>query len=856
MIGQTLRHYRIETKLGAGGMGVVYRARDTHLDRSIAIKILPPNGSVDEERSRRLAQEAKAASALNHPNIITIYDVGSYAVHDTPVEFIAMEFVSGKTLDRLIGRKGLPLTSALRYAVQIADALAAAHAAGIIHRDLKPANLMANDQGLVKVLDFGLAKLAEPSKPDVFAATESVHIALELKTEAGTILGTVAYMSPEQAEGKEIDARSDIFSFGAVLYEMVTGRRAFAGDSKLSVLATILQKDPPPVRDLVEGVPREVEKIISRCLEKDPQRRWQSMADLKLALEDLLQDIEAGRLDAGPTPVARRRSMRWLLAIALTLAGLAGSGSYIAGRLHRNPPANFQRLTFRRGDVTSARFAPDGRTIVYNAEWDGAPSEIFSTLAGYHESRSLGLPPGKVLAISSTGEIAILLGEREEGTLARVPLAGGSPREVLEHVTDADWGPDGSTLAVIRTVGGKNRIEYPIGKVLYETTGRPPYSLSVSPDGTMLAFFDYDGEMGDFAVAVVGTDGRKRNLCRGWRGITRLTWVPKGDEIWFSATHLGADPALEAVTLSGKQRTVAQMPGWMVIQDIAKDGQVLMSVSNSRIAASYRSMSEKTERDMSWLDTSYVYDLSHDGREMLLLELSYGEGRNPAIYLRKTDGSPAVLLGHGNRPAFSPDGKSVVAIRTDPDKSQLVVLPTGPGEQRFLTTKGLRYESAEWIPGGDRILFTASDQGHPMRTYVQSLAGGPPQPVSPEGVRGGQVSPDGKYMVVTSGSKYTLFPLTGGESRVIGDVEPGERPVGWSTDGRYLYLRQFVAEGRGLQFWRLEAATGRRQVWTDVSPADPVGVTFASAVVAPDGSSYAYSYQRDISNLYLVKGLD
>ncbi len=370
MIGETLRHYRIEAKLGAGGMGVVYRALDSHLDRAVAIKVLPAAALGNAERRARFAQEAKSASALSHRNIITIYDVDTGQVDGQPVDFIAMEYVAGKTLDKLIGRKGLRLTEALRYAVQIADGLAAAHQAGIIHRDLKPANIIVSEQGEVKILDFGLAKLSEP-EPDAHAVTESVHLDTLLQTDAGTIIGTVAYMSPEQADGHKVDERSDIFSFGAVLYEMITGRRAFSGDSKLSTLASVLHKEPAPLSQPEDEVPREVERIINRCLRKDPQRRWQSMADLKVALEDVLEEWDSSK--SGTTKfTARTRSgqrglplMFWIAVVVLALA----AGAYVGSQLLKEPQPSFERLTYRRGDVTGARFSPDGQTVVFSAQW-------------------------------------------------------------------------------------------------------------------------------------------------------------------------------------------------------------------------------------------------------------------------------------------------------------------------------------------------------------------------------------------------------------------------------------------------------------------------------------------------------
>jgi len=853
VVGKTLLSYRIEAKLGAGGMGVVYRAVDSRLDRKVAIKVLPASALSSADRERRFVQEAKAASSLNHPNIVTIYDINTQELEGESIQYIAMELVAGETLHHLIRGKGLRIRDALKYATQIADALAVAHAAGIVHRDLKPSNVMVTPQGLVKILDFGLAKLGGTTKPDAYA--ETMHAQGAPLTEEGMVLGTVAYMSPEQAEGKQLDARSDIFSFGSVLYEMVTGRQSFSGASKLSSLSAVLYKEPQPVAEAVPDIPPELDRIISRCLKKDPERRWQTMADVKVALEELREELESGSLAISKPKGGKRatRQARWLAlgALASLLLGLV-PGAYFARRFFGSHPPSFQRLTFRRGDVTSARFAPGG-TVVYSAEWGGAPSTLFSAQPGNREARPLGLPSGRVLAISPTGEMAVLLGGGPVATLARVSFSGGAPREILENVSGADWGPDGESLAVVRTVAGRYRLEYPVGTVLYETEGRPPVSPRVSTDGELVAFFDFDAEVGDASVCVAGRNRPKQVLSRGWRGTGALNWSPKGDEIWFSANQSGGDPALYAVNLSGRQRVLSQVAGWIVMQDVARDGRVLLSAVNSRLGILYVPPDGSTERDLAWLDASLVYELSDDAKLLLFVELSGGEGRNAAIYLRKTDGSAAVRLGYGNRPSLSPDGKWVLCIRYEPGHSQLLLLPTGPGESRLLNVEGMRYESAEWFPDGKRILFTGNQAGHPVRTWIYDLDGKGPKPITPEGVRATRVSPDGNSFVIAEAHKLSLGDISGGSPRTISDLQSGETVVRWSGDGRYLFLRQL--EGDTIRVSRLDASTRRKEPWRVLKVPEPGAEFFGPLALSADGKAYACSFQRDLANLYLVKGL-
>jgi Tol biopolymer transport system component len=457
-----------------------------------------------------------------------------------------------------------------------------------------------------------------------------------------------------------------------------------------------------------------------------------------------------------------------------------------------------------------------------------------------------------VLAISSSGEMAILLGGEDVGTLARVPFGGGAPREVLEGVSGADWGPDGESLAVVRALGGKFRLEYPIGTVLYETEKRPPMMPRVSTDGKLVAFFDFDVEVGDYALCVIGPNHPRQVLSRGWRSIGALNWSPDNREVWFSGGQPGGDPALYAVTLSGAQRLVSQTGGMIVMQDVARDGRVLLTTVNSRLGIHYLPPNGGAQRDLAWLDSSLMYDLSNDAQSIVFVELSSGQGRNSAIYLRKTDGSPAVQLGSGNRPSLSPDGKWVACIHHEAGTSSLMLLPTGPGESRFPKIEGMHFDGVEWFPDNKHILFTGNETGHETRTWMYDLETNQSTPLTPEGTRGTRVSPDGKWFITVDAHKLLLSPVSGGDSKTIADLQ-GESVVRWSGDGRYLFLQQ--REPASIKISRLDMTTRRKEPWLIVKVPEPGAQFLGPLALSADGKACATTFQRDLANLFLVRGL-
>jgi Tol biopolymer transport system component len=845
LAGSRLGPYEITSAIGAGGMGEVYRARDTRLGRDVAIKVVAADEVPNPDRLRRFEQEAKAVAALEHPNILAIHDVGT---HDGTA-YVVFELLEGETLRQRLERGPLPLRKATELGAQICQGLSAAHTRGIVHRDLKPENLFITRDGRIKILDFGLARLSEGPSPEDQDAVQT-----RTATMKGLVVGTAGYMSPEQVRGKPADQRSDIFSFGAVLYEMLTGQRAFRGATRADTLTAILTKDPPEMSAANVPPSPALERIVSRCLEKEPEERFRSAHDLEFALETLSGRSASSLPLATAQPVRRR----WQLkagASAVIVTGLLAGAFILGRRLEERPIPSFRQLTFRQGTVSSARFTPDGQTIVYSAAWGGGLPEVFTTRPDTVESRALGLA-NTTLVATAPGEMAVVQHtvHRFQGTLARTSLAGGAPREVAQWVWDADWTQDGARFAVVLWSGGKTRLEFPIGKRLYEGSAniRNP---RISPRGDHVAFID---GWSSGSIVVVDSSGKSRVLSAGWGSAAGLAWSPEGKEVWFTASKDGVGQALHAVNLSGKERLIARVPGELTLQDIFRDGRVLLTQTRPRGEAWGLPPGETQERDFSWLDETAVKDVSDDGKSFVFVDRGF-------VYLRHTDGSAPVRLCEGADAALSPDGKWVISyLPTSP--SQLTMLPTGAGEPRTLPPGTVHdHDGVWWFPDGKRILISGREHGQGRRLFVQSLDEGVPRPLAPEDAWPGDatrpISPNGTLVSIFTPlpGHWTLRATDGrGEPNPIpGLPVPTDADVlRWSADGRYLFVRERAA-GLPVRIQRLNLKTGKREPLKQLGPTDAAGVSSDNLTVflTPDGRSYVYSYRRELSDLYLVEGL-
>lgn len=831
--GTRLGPYEIVSPLGAGGMGEVYRARDTRLGREVAVKVLPQHLSASPEVRARFEREARTISGLSHPHICTLFDVG----REGGADFLVMELIEGETLAARLQRGALPVAEVLRLGAQIAGALDRAHRAGVVHRDLKPGNVMLTRSG-AKLMDFGLARetgLAGGqgiSGGTMAALTQSPTMAQPLTSE-GSIVGTFQYMSPEQLEGREADERSDLWAVGCVLYEMASGRRTFEGDSQASLIAAILKDQPRPIAELQPMTPPGLDWLVRRCLAKDPEDRWQNARDLAFQLEWIGEQ--------GAVPAA--------------LPGAAAA-----------PPVQevtYRPLTFRRGYVMNARFLSDGQTVVYGAAWNGGPERIYLTRIESNDSVELALPPASLLGVSRQGELALSLRRvyrrgwlDTRGVLARAPLFGGAAREMVEDISEADWAPDGRSLAVIRRLGMENGIEFPIGQVLYSST-QLKSTPRVSPDGIQVAFIAHFSGMGH-EIRVAGGDGRVRTLASLDCWPAGVCWSLEGNELWFGQWGGPEGSVISAVTLDGVRRVVARLPGTCVLHDRAASGDLLVEQMMLCFVTAVFEPGATRERDLTWFDMGLAKDISADGRTLLLDEQGTGVGAHAQVFLRTTDGAPPLHLGAGLGRGLSPDGRWA-CVKRGPD---LVLLPTGAGQPREIQLPGIDVSyMTGWFPDGESLFVEGSEAGRPTRLYAVSLRGKAVRPITAEGVAmppGAScrpLSPDGRrILALVNPGELTVHDTETGDQVGGCRIEPEEEPIRWHADGRDVFL--WSPGVNPVRIQRVNVETGERRLWKELIPSDPTGIICTRFIVmTPDGETCAISYMRNQSQLHLVRGL-
>jgi DNA-binding winged helix-turn-helix (wHTH) protein/Tol biopolymer transport system component len=607
-----------------------------------------------------------------------------------------------------------------------------------------------------------------------------------------------------------------------------------------------------------------------RLIETLPRRGYRLIAPLESAESAKLEPPSGGGAVLDP-PAARLLPSRhplFPLGVILSLACLLAAWWWTRHQDAKLPEPGFQRLSFGRGTILSARFAPDGQSVIYAAAWDGKPFQLFRTRTGSLESRSLGVD-ADILAISPSGEMAVLLNQRfrmasSQGTLAIMSLIGGAPRRLLDNVQDADWSPDGSKLVVTHYVGGHCVLEFPPGKVLYKTTGQAWLSHPrFSPRGDQIAFLEHPLAGGDDdtgLVAVIDLAGRKKTLSGEFGSISGVAWDSAADAIWFSGVESGQSGprALFRVTTAGQQVLVRRESGNVTLHDVSRDGHVLLSRDTFRGEVFGHIYPENKERELGWRDSASASDLSPDGVNVALSVQGEASGAGYDVYLRKTDGSPAIRLGEGMPMQFSPDSKWVLTVYPSGIKPtsapQLFLLPTGAGQPVTLTHDSISHGFATLVPDEDRLIFEGNEPGHALRTWVQDVPDGKPLPITPEGTVGKRLSPDGKLLVAVDGDgKFWLYPMNGGQPRAFSGIEHGEEAIRWSVDGKYLFV---VSGGIPASVYRVEVVTGRRQLVYTLAPSDAAGLWNISPVLlTPDGRSYVYSDYRILSDLYLASGL-
>ncbi|HVS65317.1 MAG TPA: WD40 repeat domain-containing serine/threonine protein kinase [Thermoanaerobaculia bacterium] len=848
--GERIGRFEVVELVGAGAMGEVYRARDPELERDVAIKVLPADFARDPSRLRRFEREARAVGRLDHPNLLAIHDIGRH--QEAP--YLVCELLEGRTLaEHLDGSRAQSHERILEWGIQIANGLAAAHDAGVVHRDLKPANLFVTIRGRVKILDFGLAKLEVPAEEVESQAPTRTNL-----SEHGMLLGTMAYMAPEQAAGKPVDHRADQFALGAVLYEMLAGERPFSGETAAETLSALLRDEPEPLARVAPRTPAPLRWIVERCLSRDPNDRYEATQDLVRELEavpERLAELSA-RTPGSPEPRKALALRSWPLVAGLTAGALALTAtiSYLAGRAGaEGNQLRYERITVREGTIGGASFEPGDESIFYSATFAGAPELLHLHRPGSLDPLSIGPPNSRHLWATASGDVLLLVDLRgagpfhHVGELARMSIAG-APRILERSISDAVASQDGGVAALVREVAGTAVLEFPPGNPRLTTTGMLLH-LRLSPTGDRVALVETPGRGRDRGEIVVlgrdegaGTPPIRLGSEIGWG----IDFAPSGEEIWFADAN-----AISALRLDGSQRRVATFPTDVFLFDVAPDGRVLLSIED-RLRGMAGRRADGPVRELTWRSWSVPFDISPDGETILFNECTKERCR---VALRGFGADPPVELGEGFGMSLSPDREWVLSLPPwSPNEVSLIATRTA--DRRELVLEQIeRISIAKWSPDGESVLLNANLPGGHNRIFRLDPATAALAPLTPEGVAFGffAVSPDGRSLAAPRiDGTLVVYDLEGGEPPLVLDHD--EQPIQWSDDGLWLYT---VALSRApVTLHRVSLADGAVEPLAVLAPPDPVGVFSTNPVViTPDGSTYVYGYERRLSDLFVVEGL-
>lgn len=850
--GTNLGVYKILHPLGSGGMGEVYCALDAKLARRVAIKVLPESLAANSDSLARFEREARALAALQHPGILAVHDFG----REGEFLFTVTELLEGRTLRDKLRKGPLPIERAIQIGIELASALTAAHEKGIIHRDLKPGNIFILKDGRMKLLDFGLAK--QVSLPALVSSVRD-HSTERLPTggdtEPGLLLGTAGYMAPEQIRGKSLDARTDIFAFGCLFFEMCVGRKLFQRENLVDTLHAILSEDPVLADP---NLPPRLEYLIRRCLEKEPEKRFQSALDLSYSLES-----HQG-MPLVPGGEARRGPRRWALALggALLIAGGAYTRSLLVPAVAQ---PSFRPLTTRHGEVKSARFTPEGGRIVFSAVWGSERQRLFIGTAGSSQDQPIGEPGSCLFAVSPKGELGIgqvlrphpTQGDRLIGRLVRQSLAGGPSQPLGEGICAADWDPSGGEIAVVRRVEGKDRVEYPLGHTLDEGTGWIS-NLRFDPTGRHLAFLDHPraGEGGGSVVSIEVATGQRRTLSEGWANLCGMAWGPGGDEVWYTAGRAGEPRALRRATLRGQDRLVYMAPSDLTLQDVSRSGAMLLCQEDRFVGAIGKTLGQEPtllpiERDHrvegisgdgTWMLVSGTPKVAASGRSMALCDLRSGESKG---------------MGIAAACAVSPLGDRIAMLNLEAGQYRLVIRRRLDGSELPIPIEGFAsLRGMVWHPDG-RSLFlcgTAGSDAHRIwRVGLDPVA--PPQPITSEGVdpeRPFRISPDGQRLVMALGPVVYRMDLNPGDTpRPIPELAPSDRILGFQDGGHLLLASSLTLP---VQLESFDLASGRRRGSYVIPDLGHEGAQLDRGFqLAGSGSAYAGGFTEVRSTLFLLE---